>query len=137
MDCDACLTSCVSNALLQRILWLEGHTMLGSEAILSRSRVAKADIQSCLLKCLFYPVLEKRTGTVILNGIKRDYVMEEIRCTKCLKGEQFLESRLRYFVVMNLPTNCFPKLIATFEINRHSGWSMRRNNVEEIEISQY
>lgn len=56
---------------------------------------------------------------------------------KVFKGEQFVEFRVRFVAVPRLATNCFPKLRATFEIHRRSGWSMRRNPKEEIEIPRH
>lgn len=126
-------------AAAQRTPWLEDHTVEGSEAVLSRSRGAKANIQSCLLKCLFYTILEKWTETMILNWIKRDYVCVwggGIRCTECLR-ENSLETRVRFFVVIRLPPGCFPKLRAGSEISRHFGRRTKRNNSGEIEISWY
>lgn len=45
--------------------------------------------------------------------------------------------RLKLFVVVPLPTNCFPTLRAGLEINSSSGWSMKRNNNRKTEISGY
>lgn len=71
-----------------------------------------------------------------LNWIKRDYVMGEIRRAKHLK-EKSLELRVRFFVGVHLPTDCFPKLIAGFKINRSSGWSLNRKSNGELEVSGY
>ena len=73
---------------------------------------------------------------MMLNWIRRDYVMEEIRCIKRLKDSS-LEFRVRFFGVIHLPPNCFPKLIAASEIDRRSGRSMKRKNDGEIEMSWY
>ena len=59
---------------------------------------------------------------MLLSGIKRDHVMEEIRGTKCLR-ENSLELRVRFVVVDDLLTNCFPNCTAGFEISQGSGWS--------------
>ena len=59
MDCDTHRTSGFSYEAPQRIPGSESQTVKSNEVILSRSGVARANAWSCLLKCLFYIILEK------------------------------------------------------------------------------
>ena len=70
---------------------------------------------------------------MLLSWLKRDCVMEEVRCAKCSK-EDTLELRVR-FVVLQLLTSCCAELTAGFEISQASGQSRKRINRGEMAIS--
>lgn len=110
----------LSNVGPQRVLCLEKSYLEGSEVILSRSRAAKANIQSCLLKCLFYIILEKWMETMLLSWLQRDYVMGEIRCTKCLtENSAELRDFLLLWLIFWCPASPSTQLVISYKTQFH------------------